>query len=44
MSRGLSKVYAEKLIATGFLTPFVDNIKNEAMKQEVLDNIEEKLG
>ena len=43
-SRGLSKAEAEKLIVSGFLAPFADIIADETLKQQLLDNIEAKLG
>jgi len=43
MSRGLSKAEAAKLIVSGFLTPFVNRLNNEFLKEELLKNIEEKL-
>ncbi|MCL1935048.1 MAG: SufD family Fe-S cluster assembly protein [Defluviitaleaceae bacterium] len=44
MSRGLSKQESEKLIVSGFLTPFANIIKNEVLKDELLNSIEVKLG
>lgn len=43
MSRGLSKQESEKLIVSGFLTPFVNTVSDENIKKELLNNIEEKL-
>jgi len=44
MSRGMSKPEAEKLIVTGFLTPFVDSIDDEVLRERLLVSIERKLG
>jgi len=44
MSRGMSRQESEKLIASGFLTPFADNIQNNELKNELLKVIAEKLG
>ena len=44
MSRGLSKSYAQKIIAQGFLTPFIDNfIDNPNLKEQLLLIIGQKL-
>lgn len=43
-SRGLSKIEAEKLIVSGFLTPFANIIKDETLKEQLLNSIETKLG
>ena len=44
MSRGMSRQESEKMIAQGFLAPFVDNIQDEGLKEQLLQSIEEKLG
>ena len=44
MSRGLSKQESEKMIVTGFLAPFADIIKDEKLKEQLLESIEVKLG
>ncbi|MCL2610997.1 MAG: SufD family Fe-S cluster assembly protein [Defluviitaleaceae bacterium] len=44
MSRGLPKEEAEKLIVTGFLTPFTNSVKSNTLKEALLAGIEEKLG
>ena len=43
-SRGLTKVEAEKLIVSGFLTPFANIITDKTLKEQLLDSIEVKLG
>lgn len=43
-SRGLTKVEAEKLIVSGFLTPFANIIADETLKGQLLESIEAKLG
>ena len=43
-SRGLTKTEAEKLIVSGFLTPFANIIKDETLKEQLLQSIENKLG
>lgn len=44
MSRGMSREEASKMIVSGFLTPFVDVIHDETMRQELTARIEQKLG
>ncbi|MCL1924480.1 MAG: SufD family Fe-S cluster assembly protein [Defluviitaleaceae bacterium] len=44
MSRGMPKIEAEKLIVTGFLTPFANSIKSKTLREALLTSIEEKLG
>lgn len=43
MSRGLNKVAATKLIVKGFLTPVIDLINDEDIKNHLLEIVEEKL-
>jgi Fe-S cluster assembly protein SufD len=44
MSRGLTRPEAQKVIASGFLTPFVDNnIEDLDLKKQLLSIIEQKL-
>lgn len=44
MSRGMSRTQASKMIVSGFLTPFVDAIDDETMKEALRTKIETKLG
>lgn len=44
MSRGLSRVESEKMIVTGFLAPFANIIKDDKLKEQLLESIEVKLG
>ena len=43
MSRGLGRLEASKMIVSGFLTPFVDKIEDEIMREELAKKIETKL-
>jgi len=43
MSRGLSRREAETLIIHGFLMPFINEIKNEAIQNELMKLIQKKL-
>ena len=44
MSRGMNRKEASKLIVSGFLTPFIDAIGDEQMREELIEKIEQKLG
>ncbi|MCL1990994.1 MAG: SufD family Fe-S cluster assembly protein [Defluviitaleaceae bacterium] len=44
MSRGMSREAASKMIVSGFLTPFVDALEDEAMREALSARIEAKLG
>ena len=44
MTRGMNRAESEKLIASGFLTPFVNSVGNTELKKELLNLISEKLG
>ena len=44
MSRGMSREAASKMIVSGFLTPFVDALEDEQMREELQARIEAKLG
>jgi len=44
MSRGMSREAASKMIVSGFLTPFVDEIDDEVMREVLMKKIEAKLG
>lgn len=44
MSRGMSREEASKMIVSGFLTPFVDALEDEKMREELFARIETKLG
>lgn len=44
MSRGMGREEASKMIVSGFLTPFVDALEDERMREELSARIEAKLG
>ena len=44
MSRGMARAEASKMIVSGFLTPFVDALDDEKMREELQMRIEAKLG
>jgi len=44
MSRGMSRAEASKMIVAGFLTPFVDALEDETMRESLAARIEAKLG
>jgi Fe-S cluster assembly protein SufD len=44
MSRGMGRTEASKMIVSGFLTPFVDAITDETMREQLSVRIEAKLG
>jgi len=43
MSRGMSRDAASKLIVAGFLTPFIDSLKDETLRETLANRIEKKL-
>jgi len=44
MSRGMTREDASKMIVAGFLTPFVDAIADDVMRESLANRIEAKLG
>ena len=44
MSRGMRREEASKMIVSGFLTPFVDALEDDVMREELTARIEAKLG
>lgn len=44
MSRGLTYEEAETLIIHGFLIPFISELKNETLRQQLLDSVTSRVG